>query len=112
MDHSELKSFLDEKVQYNTLDFIDRSLYKFRIYFHKRRYRNCWSLSANNSLEIAQWSSETLIMMDLMGNAPTILSCPIKKRFGKTRNLWPSDFNAQDLSLHNEPENIYKPTSD
>jgi uncharacterized protein (TIGR02757 family) len=73
MDHSELKSFLDEKViQYNTLDFIESDPVQIpHLFSQKEDIEIAGFLSATIA-----WGNRTMIirnshkMMDLMGNAP------------------------------------------
>ncbi|HEY4616654.1 MAG TPA: TIGR02757 family protein [Flavobacterium sp.] len=73
MKHSELKSFLDEKViQYNTLDFIESDPVQIPHLFSQKEDIE---IAAFLSATIA-WGNRTMIirnshkMMDLMGNAP------------------------------------------
>lgn len=73
MNHTELKSFLDEKViQYNTLDFIDSDPVQIPHLFSQKEDIE---IAAFLSATIA-WGNRTMIirnshkMMDLMGNAP------------------------------------------
>jgi hypothetical protein len=42
MNQSELKDFLEEKYQYNTLDFIDSDPVQIPHLYTKRRYWNRW----------------------------------------------------------------------
>jgi uncharacterized protein (TIGR02757 family) len=112
MDHSELKSFLDEKViQYNTLDFIDSDPVQIpHLFLQKEDIEIAGFLSATIA-----WGNRTMIirnshkMMDLMGNAPYDFVMSHKEvDLARLENFVHRTFNAQDFGTFiTSLKNIY-----
>lgn len=113
MNHSELKSFLDEKVvQYNTLDFIESDPVQIPHLF-----------SLKEDIEIAGFLSATIAwgnrkmiiknshkMMDLMGNAPyDFVMSHSENDLERLKTFVHRTFNGQDFaSFITSLKNIYQ----
>jgi uncharacterized protein (TIGR02757 family) len=113
MDHSELKSFLDEKViQYNTLDFIESDPVQIpHLFSQKEDIEIAGFLSATIA-----WGNRTMIirnshkMMDLMGNAPyDFVMSHNEEDLDRLETFVHRTFNGQDFSTFiSSLKNIYK----
>jgi uncharacterized protein (TIGR02757 family) len=113
MNHSELKSFLDEKViQYNTLDFIESDPVQIpHLFTQKEDIEIAGFLSATIA-----WGNRTMIirnshkMMDLMGNAPYDFVMSHKDEdLHRLESFVHRTFNAQDFATFiTSLKNIYE----
>jgi uncharacterized protein (TIGR02757 family) len=113
MDHSELKSFLDEKViQYNTLDFIESDPVQIpHLFSQKEDVEIAGFLSATIA-----WGNRTMIirnshkMVDLMGNAPyDFVMSHKEKDLARLETFVHRTFNAQDFGTFiTSLKNIYQ----
>jgi uncharacterized protein (TIGR02757 family) len=113
MNHSELKSFLDEKViQYNTLDFIESDPVQIpHLFTQKEDIEIAGFLSATIA-----WGNRTMIirnshkMMDLMGNAPYDFVMSHKDEdLHRLETFVHRTFNAQDFATFiTSLKNIYE----
>jgi len=113
MNHSELKSFLDEKViQYNTLDFIESDPVQIP---HLFTQKEDIEIAAFLSATIA-WGNRTMIirnshkMMDLMGNAPYDFVMSHKEEdLAKLEHFVHRTFNSHDFTFFIKSlKNIYQ----
>lgn len=113
MNHTELKSFLDEKViQYNTLDFIDSDPVQIPHLFSQKEDIE---IAAFLSATIA-WGNRTMIirnshkMMDLMGNAPYDFVMSHKEQdLDRLASFVHRTFNGCDLAFFIKSlKNIYQ----
>lgn len=113
MNHSELKSFLDEKViQYNTLDFIESDPVQIpHLFSQKEDIEIAGFLSASIA-----WGNRTMIiknshkMMSLMGNAPyDFVMSHTEEDLQRLESFVHRTFNGQDFSTFiRSLKNIYK----
>jgi uncharacterized protein (TIGR02757 family) len=113
MDHSELKSFLDEKViQYNTLDFIESDPVQIpHLFSQKEDVEIAGFLSATIA-----WGNRTMIirnshkMINLMGNAPyDFVMSHKEKDLARLETFVHRTFNAQDFGTFiTSLKNIYQ----
>jgi uncharacterized protein (TIGR02757 family) len=113
MNHSELKSFLDEKViQYNTLEFIESDPVQIpHLFSQKEDIEIAGFLSA-----IIAWGNRKMIiknshkMMDLMGNAPyDFVMSHSENDLERLETFVHRTFNGQDFaSFIRSLKNIYQ----
>jgi uncharacterized protein (TIGR02757 family) len=113
MNHSELKSFLDEKVlQYNTLDFIESDPVQIpHLFSQKEDIEIAGFLSATIA-----WGNRKMIiknshkMMDLMGNAPyDFVMSHSENDLERLETFVHRTFNGQDFaSFIRSLKNIYE----
>jgi uncharacterized protein (TIGR02757 family) len=113
MNHSELKSFLDQKViQYNTLDFIESDPVQIpHLFSQKEDIEIAGFLSATIA-----WGNRTMIirnshkMMDLMGNAPyDFVMSHNEEDLLRLESFVHRTFNAQDFGTFiTSLKNIYE----
>ncbi|MGO4816820.1 TIGR02757 family protein [Flavobacterium sp. W22_SRS_FP1] len=113
MNHSELKSFLDEKViQYNTLDFIESDPVQIpHLFTQKEDIEIAGFLSATIA-----WGNRTMIirnshkMMDLIGNAPYDFVMSHKEEdLAKLEHFVHRTFNSHDFTFFIKSlKNIYQ----
>ncbi len=112
MNHSELKSFLDEKViQYNTLDFIESDPVQIpHLFSQKEDIEIAGFLSATIA-----WGNRTMIiknshkMMNLMGNAPyDFVMSHTEDDLQRLESFVHRTFNGQDFATFiTSLKNIY-----
>lgn len=113
MNHSDLKSFLDEKViQYNTLDFIASDPVQIpHLFSQKEDIEIAGFLSATIA-----WGNRTMIirnshkMMDLMGNAPyDFVMSHTEEDLERLESFVHRTYNAQDFAFFIKSlRNIYQ----
>ncbi|SDW36894.1 TIGR02757 family protein [Flavobacterium degerlachei] len=113
MNHTDLKSFLDEKViQYNTLEFIESDPIQIpHLFSQKEDIEIAGFLSATIA-----WGNRTMIirnshkMMDLMGNAPyDFVMSHTEEDLEKLETFVHRTFNAQDFTFFIKSlKNIYQ----
>lgn len=113
MNHSDLKSFLDQKViQYNTLDFIESDPVQIpHLFSQKEDVEIAGFLSATIA-----WGNRTMIirnshkMMDLMGNAPyDFVMSHNEDDLQRLESFVHRTFNAQDFTFFIKSlKNIYQ----